>query len=32
MAAGLIVFFVALVDELVLVLQGGNPAFLEHED
>jgi TRAP-type C4-dicarboxylate transport system permease small subunit len=32
MAAGLIVFFVALVDELVLVLQGGNPAFLEHEN
>jgi len=32
MAAGLIVFFVALVDELILVLRGGNPAFLELED
>lgn len=32
MAIGLIVFFVALLDELILVLRGGNPAFLEQED
>ena len=32
MAVGLIVFFIALADELILVLQGGDPDFLEHED
>ena len=32
MAVGLIVFFIALADELILVLQGGDPGFLEHED
>ena len=32
MATGLIVFFIALADELILVLQGGDPDFQEHED
>jgi len=32
MAAGLIIFFVALIDELIFVLRGGVPAFLELED